>query len=81
MRCWHTVQLQGVPDIEKLKHVYATAHFYTNDSSQVHAAVEDLMLSMAQETMAKGGHTYVKKWIVVLYSEWKMSLLGSYICL
>jgi hypothetical protein len=61
VRCWRTPNIQDVPDIEKLKHAYATAHFFCGENSAIHHQLEEVLFQMAEETMAKGGHTYVNK--------------------
>jgi hypothetical protein len=50
-----------VPDLEKLKHTYASIHLYTDEASEAHKIVEQLMVSATDEVMSKGGRFFDKK--------------------
>jgi hypothetical protein len=36
LRCWKTSQLEGLSDLQKLKHAYASIHLYTDATSDIH---------------------------------------------
>jgi hypothetical protein len=60
LRCWKTAQIEGISDIQKLKHAYASLHLFTDDSP-IHGCVEQMMDVAALEVMGKGGHHYIKQ--------------------
>jgi hypothetical protein len=60
LRCWRTAAIEGISDIEKLKHAYASIHLYT-DKSPIHSILEDLMVAATDKVMSKGGRFFEKK--------------------
>jgi hypothetical protein len=38
LRSWKTTQMEGVSNIQKLKHAYASIHLSTDDSSPIHGS-------------------------------------------